>query len=143
MSIRFEVKNKNESKTVSFDIGYITFFKFRQTLATMVDEMAGYVYGRYIHSQFTFLPDSILKVSPSEWGYFKLKTPPVLQKFLLASDCGGKLTPKECDRLYSILTEAVEKTDKTKLDKKFLQLFDDFSKCLLYATEHKTNLVWY
>lgn len=81
-----------------YDSGYMGFTKFRIALAKAYNQEFGELYEKWLASAY----DSSKKLSNEEFKRMNELSNDDLDILLQHSDCDGKLTPKECKRIYSI-----------------------------------------
>jgi hypothetical protein len=77
----------------SYDCGYITFAQFRAELAKTYNEDFGLLYKKWLWGEIT----------ETEIKYMNELCNDDLDIFLTHSDCDGKLTPKECRKIYDAI----------------------------------------
>lgn len=78
----------------SFDCGYITFNQFRIKLAKAYNPEFGDLYERWCHWYHSE------KFPSADFNRMVQLCGSGIVHFLFHSDCGGKLTPKECRAIY-------------------------------------------
>ena len=135
MGLSIRVKGFNED---IYDSGYGGFTHFRVAIAKAYNEEFGKLYEDWVWCSMTSneFPkqdsDRINELANDD-----------LNLLLLHSDCDGKLTPKECKRIYKITKDL--KCDypqcnyTTYTGKNQLEVFN---KALLYCWKHKVNM-WF
>ena len=82
-----------------YDSDYMGFTKFRIALAKSYNEEFGTLYEKWLNTSIPFVLDRLTK---EEYARFNELFPIALSRLLHHSDNGGKLTPKECKKIYDI-----------------------------------------
>lgn len=85
MGLSLEAKNM----TLSFDIGYCRFMTFRSDLVEIC-------YGKEMREIY-----EKQKLNESDIAFWNERCDDDLDLFFLHSDCDGKLTPKECRKIFN------------------------------------------
>lgn len=85
----------------TYNCGYITYGVFLMKLATAYNQEMGEIYEKYFKSAIALYP----KLTDTEIARYNELCNPDLDILLFHSDCGGKLTPKECKRIYKAIKD--------------------------------------
>lgn len=85
----------------NYNCGYITFGIFRRRLAKSYNQEFGELYEKWQKSAWPMFPE----LTDAEVARYNELCNSDLDIFLLHSDCGGKLTPKECKRIYKAIKD--------------------------------------
>lgn len=122
MGLGIYIKGLEHEK--SYHSGYIRFMQYRMIIAKLYNERIGELYEKN-----RLYP--LLKEEEEEWN--KLCNDD-LDIFLWHSDCDGKLTVKECRKVYKILKQyKIEEFPFNELHEKFLNN-------LKFAIDNRRNM---
>ena len=129
MGLDINIKGLERKET--YHCGYITFNLYRKNVASAYNERLGELYKKTFKDELQ--PEEI-----KEWNYL---CDDDLDIFLLHSDCDGKLTPKECKKIYSKLKKLeIDKdlpySDKWTMHQLWLNMFK-------YCSTHRVNMWFY
>jgi hypothetical protein len=84
-----------------YNSGYVGFTNFRVALAKSYNQEFGELYEKWIKA-VSFGTLSLYKMSKEEMERLNELANVDLDLLLLHSDCDGKLTPKECKKIYEV-----------------------------------------
>lgn len=121
-----------------YDSGYMGFTHFRVAVAKAYNQEFGELYERWIHCCIT--SEEFLKCDSDRINELANVD---LDLLLLHSDCDGKLTPKECKRIYEVtknlscdypLCNYITNTGKNQLEV--------FNRALLHCWKRRVNM-WF
>lgn len=123
----------------TYNYGYITFTKFCIALADAYNEEMGRLYRKYVESSFPFNP----AMTEEEIKRYNEISNPDLNLFLLHSDCDGKLTPKECKKIYKAIKDLkMDMMGHNYGDMKQYNILERFKMMFFHCWKFRVNM-WF
>jgi hypothetical protein len=133
------IGNKNRS----IDMGYGGFYNLRCTVAGLLSKELGKLYKDWCHpvSSLTDEEGNKLLAKLEEKGEFAKEDYPVLD-FLFASDTGGKVSAKDCRRLYNVIKDHDDNICYGYAGHKDCAKFKDFKEIVEDCARNRLVLSW-
>ena len=132
MGLDIRIKGLDRDKT--YHGPYSSFFRFRRELCkAFYDEEMFRIY-RKIQEESCPFANQVDEVTVAEREYWNNHCNDDFDTFLLHSDCDGKLTNKECRKIY----EAIK--DVTTEDEDFMRVLNLWKDMLLYCAKTRRHL---
>ena len=129
MGLAVGYKEKGKLNTF-FSNSYSTFNAFRSNL----------VYAALDHTMYLlFTKPPFERWTEEEEEYWESHGDEDLKILLNHSDCDGKLTPKECKKIYTAFT----KIDTNRISNWAIPLFEKWKEAMLYCAEHNLTAYFY
>lgn len=136
MGLRITAHGFNET---IYDSGYFGFTHFRIAVAKAYNKEFGKLYEKYIN--YISLPFG--KMTQKELKRLNDLSNDDLDILLLHSDCGGKLTPQECRKIYQITKDLKcdypQKNYVTLTGENQLEVFN---RALLHCWKRRVNMIF-
>lgn len=125
---------KGLSKEECYDCGYITFNLYRKNVASAYNERLGELYKKTFKDELQ--PEEI-----KEWNNLCNDD---LDIFLWHSDCDGKLTPKECKKIYDAMKDLkVEMQGHNYIEMNYYDMHQLWLNMLKHCYKHRVNMYFY
>lgn len=121
----------------TYNWGYIVFGAFRMRLADAYNKEMGSLYRKWYDSGFPFNP----VLTDEEVERYNELCNPDLDLFLLHSDCDGKLTPKECKKIYKAIKNLkMDMMGHNYGDMKPYNMLERFKMMFLHCWKFRVNM---
>lgn len=121
----------------TYECGYIAFGKFRMALAVAYNQELGRLYEKWYMSGFPLHPE----LTEEEIARYNELCNPDLDIFLFHSDCDGKLTPKECKRIYKAIKDLkMDMPGHNYGDLKSYNMLERFKMMFLHCWKFRVNM---
>ena len=131
-----DINIKGLSREDTYHGSYTKFANYRVKVAKAFNKAIGEIYEKpYKHYGYKFTEED-----EKQWNEFLLDENAPMNKFLWHSDCDGKLTPKECKKIYNELKKLKIKdlpySDKWTMQELWLNM-------LKHCHNHRVNMYFY
>lgn len=121
----------------TYNCGYITYGVFLMKLATAYNQEMGEIYEKYFKSAIPLYP----KLTDTEIARYNELCNPDLDILLFHSDCDGKLTPKECKRIYKAIKDLkMDMPGHNYDDMKPYNMLERFKMMFLHCWKFRVNM---
>lgn len=132
MGLDINVKGLDRKDT--YHCGYITFNLYRKNVASAYNERLGELYKKTFKDELQ--PEEI-----KEWNNLCNND---LDIFLWHSDCDGKLTPKECKKIYNAMKDLkVEMQGHNYIEMNYYDMHQLWLNMLKHCYKHRVNMYFY
>lgn len=132
MGLDISVKGLERKDT--YHGGYITFNLYRKNVASAYNERLGELYKKTFKDELQ--PEEI-----KEWNNLCNDD---LDIFLWHSDCDGKLTPKECKKIYDVMKNLkVEMQGHNHIEMNYYDRHQLWLNMLKHCYKHRVNMYFY
>ena len=131
MGLDISVKGLERKDT--YHCGYIKFNLYRKKVASAYNERLGELYKKTFKDELQ--PEEI-----KEWNNLCNDD---LDIFLWHSDCDGKLTPKECKKIYDVMKDLkVEMQGHNYIEMNYYDMHQLWLNMLKHCYKHRVNM-WF
>lgn len=132
MGLDISVKGLERKDT--YHCGYIKFNLYRKKVASAYNERLGELYKKTFKDELQ--PEEI-----KEWNNLCNND---LDIFLWHSDCDGKLTPKECKKIYDAMKDLkVEMQGHNYIEMNYYDMHQLWLNMLKHCYKHRVNMWFY
>lgn len=132
MGLDIHIKGLEREDT--YHCGYITFNLYRKKVASAYNERLGELYKKTFKDELQ--PEEI-----KEWNNLCNDD---LDIFLWHSDCDGKLTPKECKKIYDVMKDLkVEMQGHNYIEMNYYDMHQLWLNMFKYCYKHRVNMWFY
>lgn len=132
MGLDISVKGLERKDT--YHCGYIRFNLYRKKVASAYNERLGELYEKTFKDELQ--PEEI-----KEWNNLCNND---LDIFLWHSDCDGKLTPKECKKIYNAMKDLkVEMQGHNYIEMNYYDMHQLWLNMLKHCYKHRVNMYFY
>lgn len=132
MGLDISVKGLERKDT--YHCGYIKFNLYRKKVASAYNERLGELYEKTFKDELQ--PEEI-----KEWNNLCNDD---LDIFLWHSDCDGKLTPKECKKIYDAMKDLkVEMQGHNYIEMNYYDMHQLWLNMLKHCYKHRVNMWFY
>nr|DAK93537.1 MAG TPA: hypothetical protein [Caudoviricetes sp.] len=132
MGLDISVKGLERKDT--YHCGYIKFNLYRKKVASAYNERLGELYKKTFKDELQ--PEEI-----KEWNNLCNND---LDIFLWHSDCDGKLTPKECKKIYDAMKDLkVEMQGHNYIEMNYYDMHQLWLNMLKHCYKHRVNMYFY
>lgn len=132
MGLDISVKGLDRKDT--YHCGYIRFNLYRKKVASAYNERLGELYEKTFKDELQ--PEEI-----KEWNNLCNND---LDIFLWHSDCDGKLTPKECKKIYDAMKDLkVEMQGHNYIEMNYYDMHQLWLNMLKHCYKHRVNMWFY
>lgn len=132
MGLDISVKGLERKDT--YHCGYIKFNLYRKKVASAYNERLGELYKKTFKDELQ--PEEI-----KEWNNLCNDD---LDIFLWHSDCDGKLTPKECKKIYDAMKDLkVEMQGHNYIEMNYYDMHQLWLNMLKHCYKHRVNMYFY
>lgn len=132
MGLDISVKGLERKDT--YHCGYIKFNLYRKKVASAYNERLGELYKKTFKDELQ--PEEI-----KEWNNLCNDD---LDIFLWHSDCDGKLTPKECKKIYDAMKDLkVEMQGHNYIEMNYYDMHQLWLNMLKHCYKHRVNMWFY
>jgi len=129
-----DVSIKGLSYEETYHSGYFRFNNYRKEIATAYNKRLGELY------QKTFKEDLAID-EIKEWNTLCNDD---LDIFLWHSDCDGKLTPKECKKIYDVMKNLkIEMQGHNYIEMNFYNMHELWLNMLKHCYKRRVNMYFY
>ena len=129
-----DISIKGLERKDTYHCGYIKFNVYRKEVANAYNERLGELYEK------TFKED----LQPEEIEEWNTLCNNDLDIFLWHSDCDGKLTPKECKKIYDVMKDLkVEMKGHNYIEMNCYDMHQLWLNMFKYCYKHKVNMWFY
>lgn len=116
----------------SYHCGYITFNNYRKKLATAYNPILGEIYKKTLYGE------ELTEKEIKQWNELCNDD---LDIFLWHSDCDGKLTPKECKKIYDVVKNLkVEMKGHNYITMNYYNMHEQWINMFKYCYKRKVNM---
>lgn len=131
----------------SIDMSYHGFYRLRSRVAHLINEELGMFYDELYENMKKFgkereelmnAYDERLANADEEFNVSE-----ELLDFLYDSDCGGKVTPKQCRQIYKIIKDYDDDNAYGYTGRKDCAKFSDFKELVYDCARRNVHLRWY
>ena len=129
-----DISVKGLERKDTYHGGYITFNLYREKVANAYNKRLGELYEK------TF-KDELQSEDVKEWNQLCNDD---LDIFLWHSDCDGKLTPKECKKIYDVMKDLkVEMQGQNYIEMNYYDMHQLWLNMLKHCYKHRVNMYFY
>ena len=129
-----DISIKGLERKDTYHYGYITFNLYRKNVASAYNERLGELYKKTFKDELQ--PEEI-----KEWNNLCNND---LDIFLWHSDCDGKLTPKECKKIYDAMKDLkVEMQGHNYIEMNCYDMHQLWLNMLKHCYKHRVNMYFY
>lgn len=124
------------NSTYSFNTGYISFFWFRQKIASCIDKEFGEWYAKQVtnsNKEVVDKLDELIEANNFDDG---------LMDFLFQSDCDGSVSYKTCKKIYDVIKDVDFKNEGFRYGTYRHNDWEEFKNFLLECYSHKRKMRW-
>lgn len=135
-----DIHIKGLSREDTYHGSYIRFASYRVKVAKAFNKAIGEIYEKpYKYYGYKFTEED-----EKQWNEFLLDENAPMNKFLWHSDCDGKLTPKECKKIYNAMKDLkVEMQGHNYIEMNYYDMHQLWLNMLKHCYKHRVNMYFY